>query len=165
MSSNTSYFYNMFNVLQQGQLSFFQQALHWDYRLMIWINREISSPLLDQATLFMRESIFHVPLYLFIILFVFINFGKKGWQWLLVGVLLVSAADFISSHFIKDYFNRMRPCRDPFMAHQIRFLAKYCGANGSFTSSHAVNHFAFATYVFGTLKRISPYFFFLGSFF
>ena len=161
MSSNTSYFYNMFNVLQQGQLSFFQQALHWDYRLMIWINREISSPLLDQATLFMRESIFHVPLYLFIILFVFINFGKKGWQWLLVGVLLVSAADFISSHFIKDYFNRMRPCRDPFMAHQIRFLAKYCGANGSFTSSHAVNHFAFATYVFGTLKRISPYFFLL----
>ena len=80
---------------------------------------------------------------------------------MLVGVLLVSLSDFISSHFIKDYFNRMRPCRDPFMAHQIRFLAKYCGANGSFTSSHAVNHFAFATYVFGTLKRISPYFFLL----
>ncbi len=161
MSSNTSYFCNMFNVLQQGQLSFFQQALHWDYRLMIWINTGLSSSWLDFITLFMRESIFHVPLYVFIIIFVFTHAGRKGWTWLFIGLLLISVSDFVSSHFIKDYFNRLRPCRDPFMAHQIRFLAKYCGANGSFTSSHAVNHFAFATYVFGTLKKYSPYFFLL----
>jgi undecaprenyl-diphosphatase len=44
------------------------------------------------------------------------------------------------------------------MAGQIRFLARYCGANGSFTSSHAVNHFAFATYVASTMKGISKWF-------
>jgi undecaprenyl-diphosphatase len=139
----------MYSVLQSEQVSFLQEVLHWDYRLMLWVNRDLSSPMLDLLTLFMRESIFH---------FAFMNLGKKGWWWLLGGIALVSFADLISSHFIKDYFNRPRPCRDPYMAHQINFLAKYCGANGSFTSSHAVNHFAFATYVFGTLKQYSPYF-------
>jgi undecaprenyl-diphosphatase len=43
----------------------------------------------------------------------------------------------------------------------INFLAKYCGANGSFPSSHAVNHFAFATYAFVSLRKISSYFWIL----
>jgi undecaprenyl-diphosphatase len=44
------------------------------------------------------------------------------------------------------------------MAGQIRFLARYCGANGSFTSSHAVNHFAFATFVVSIMKGFSRWF-------
>jgi membrane-associated phospholipid phosphatase len=35
------------------------------------------------------------------------------------------------------------------------FLARYCGANGSFTSSHAFNHFAFATYVYLSFRKFS----------
>jgi undecaprenyl-diphosphatase len=105
----------------------------------------------------MRESIFHVPLYLFILIYVIQQFGKKGIWWFLGAISLVAFADIISSHLIKDYFDRPRPCRDPFMVHQIRFLAKYCGANGSFTSSHAVNHFAFATYAYFTLGKITPW--------
>ena len=41
------------------------------------------------------------------------------------------------------------------MAHQIRFLAKNCGMNGSFTSSHATNHFAIAMFLYHTLKNTS----------
>ena len=44
------------------------------------------------------------------------------------------------------------------MMYQINVLAKYCGANGSFTSSHAMNHFAFAAYVYFTFRRFSAYF-------
>jgi undecaprenyl-diphosphatase len=43
------------------------------------------------------------------------------------------------------------------MGHQIRFLAKTCGMNGSFTSSHATNHFAVAMFLYQTLKRFSPF--------
>jgi undecaprenyl-diphosphatase len=106
----------------------------------------------------MRESIFHVPLYVFILIYVIQHFGKKGFWWFLGAVSLVAFSDLISSHLIKDYFERPRPCRDPFLVHQIRFLAKYCGANGSFTSSHAVNHFAFAAYGYFTLGKNSPWF-------
>jgi membrane-associated phospholipid phosphatase len=145
-------------MLQSDQMSFFQQMLHLDYQLMLLLNRKLVHPVLDDLFLFLRESIFHIPLYVFIILYSFRVFGKKAIWWVLGAVTLVSFCDLLSSHFIKAYFDRPRPCRDPFMAGQIRFLARYCGANGSFTSSHAVNHFAFATYVTFTFKGISKWF-------
>jgi membrane-associated phospholipid phosphatase len=145
-------------MLQSDQMSFFQQLLHLDYQLTFLVNREMVHPVLDDLFLFLRESIFHIPLYFFIIIFSFQVFGKKAIWWVLVAISLIALCDLLSSHVIKAYFNRPRPCRDPFMAGQIRFLARYCGANGSFTSSHAVNHFAFATYVASTMRGISKWF-------
>jgi undecaprenyl-diphosphatase len=139
-------------------LTLFQKILKYDFSLMLWFNRTFYNPVLERIALLMRESLFHIPLYIFIVLFVALNLKKKAWWWILGVVLLVSFSDLISSHFLKDYFNRPRPCRDPVMANYINFLAKYCGANGSFPSSHAVNHFAFATYTFVSLRKISGYF-------
>jgi membrane-associated phospholipid phosphatase len=145
-------------MIQEIALPFFQQLLHLDYQLMLLINRLFIHPYMDTISLFMRESIFHIPLYVFIILFAFSALRSKAVWWLLAGILLIICCDLISSHVIKDLVGRPRPCRDPFMAGNIRLLASYCGGNGSFTSSHAVNHFAFATYVFTTLKSFSPWF-------
>lgn len=143
--------------IQAEGMSLLQQLLHIDYQVMLFVNRIMVHPILDTATLFMRESILHIPLYLFILIYVIQVFGKKGLWWFIGAVTLIACADLVSSHLIKDYFDRPRPCRDPFMVHQIRFLAKYCGGNGSFTSSHAVNHFAFAAYTFFTLGKLSPW--------
>ena len=145
-------------MLQSDQMTFFQQLLHLDYQLTFLLNRKMVHPFLDDLFLFLRESIFHVPLYVFIIIYSFRVFGKKAIWWVLGAISLIALCDLLSSHVIKAYFNRPRPCRDPFMAGQIRFLARYCGANGSFTSSHAVNHFAFATYVASTMRGISKWF-------
>lgn len=145
-------------MLQSDQMSFFQQLLHLDYQLTFLVNREMVHPVLDDLFLFLRESIFHVPLYFFIIIYSFQVFGKNAIWWVLGAISLIALCDLLSSHVIKAYFNRPRPCRDPFMAGQIRFLARYCGTNGSFTSSHAVNHFAFATYVASTMWGISKWF-------
>lgn len=145
-------------LLQSNQMSIFQQLLHLDYQLTFLLNRKMVHPFLDDLFLFLRESIFHIPLYVFIIIYSFRVFGKKALWWVLGAISLIALCDLLSSHVIKAYFNRPRPCRDPFMAGQIRFLARYCGANGSFTSSHAVNHFAFATYVASTMRGISKWF-------
>ena len=145
-------------MLYSDHMSFIQQVLHHDYQLMLLLNRELVHPVLDDFFLFLRESIFHIPLYVFIVFYSFQVFGKKAIWWVLGAIALVACCDLISSQVIKPYFDRPRPCRDPFMADQIRFLARYCGANGSFTSSHAVNHFAFATYVAFTMRGISKWF-------
>lgn len=139
-------------------MSIFQKALHLDYQLMLLVNREMVHPLLDILALFLRESIFHLPLYAFIILVAFQVFEKKVLWWTIGAIALIAFSDIVSSQLIKTYFARPRPCRDPFMAGQIRFLARYCGANGSFTSSHAVNHFAFASFVASTMKDASRWF-------
>lgn len=124
---------------------------------MLKINKEWQSDMFDTIALFIREATFWVPLYAFIVLFASFNFGKKGIWWILALICLVSLSDIISSHIIKPWLFRPRPCRDPFMAHQIRFLAKTCGLNGSFTSSHASNHFAIASFLYFTLKRNSSW--------
>jgi len=138
-------------------MDIWQKILHLDYALALKINRDWTSPLFDTVALFIREASFWVPLYLFLLLFITLNFGRQGF-WLAVGALsLVAVSDLISSHVVKELLYRPRPCRDEFMGHQIRFLAKTCGLNGSFTSSHATNHFAIATYLYLTLRKISPY--------
>ncbi len=142
-------------MLQSTPASILQQMLQADQDVMLFFNVYLAHPLLDDVALFIREPLFHLPLYLFVILLTFQRLGKRTWWWLLIGIGLIALSDILSSHFIKDYVGRPRPCRDPFMAHHIRFIAKYCGANGSFTSSHAVNHFAFATYVVLTLGSTS----------
>jgi membrane-associated phospholipid phosphatase len=151
----SAYFCTMIH-LQSPEITWLQELLHWDYQLMILCNRTLVHPWMDAVALLFRESIFHIPLYVFIILISFQYFGKKAIYWVLCGFALVGICDLVSSHLIKDFFDRPRPCRDPFMAFQIRFLARYCGANGSFTSSHAFNHFAFATYVYSSFRKFSP---------
>ena len=137
--------------------SLLQKLLHADHWLMLKINRDWQSPLFDHVSLFIREAGFWAPVYVFLLLFITLNFGKQGLWWALALIGLIALADSLSSHVIKEVFYRPRPCRDEFMAQKIRFLAKTCGLNGSFTSSHATNHFAIATYLYITLRKLSPY--------
>jgi undecaprenyl-diphosphatase len=139
------------------ELSFFQKLVHADYALMLKINRDWQSPLFDTVSLFIRESTFWVPLYVFLLLMATINFGRQGFWWAVALIGLVALTDLLSSHVIKEVLYRPRPCRDEVMAHKIRFLAKTCGMNGSFTSSHATNHFAIAMFMYQTLRSRSSW--------
>jgi undecaprenyl-diphosphatase len=138
-------------------LSFFQELLHADYALMLKINRDWQIPFFDTVALFIRESTFWVPVYVFLVLLATINYGRRGFWWIATLLGLVALTDLLSSHVVKEILYRPRPCRDEFMAHQIRFLAKTCGMNGSFTSSHATNHFAIAMFLYQTLKTKSSW--------
>ena len=62
-------------------------------------------------------------------------------------------SDYVSSTLIKENFFRLRPCHDPVLSGNIRFLVAYCPQSSSFTSSHAVNHFAAAMFIFTTFKK------------
>jgi undecaprenyl-diphosphatase len=145
----------MILLQSQQNLSVLDKILHADYWLMLRVNREWTSPWFDQIALFARESYIYVPFYLFLALFMIINFGKKGAWWVVTVLTMAGVNDLLSSHVIKEILDRPRPCRDPLMGDQIRLVAKYCGMNGSFISSHASNHFAAATFIFQTLNFMS----------
>jgi undecaprenyl-diphosphatase len=124
-----------------------------DRQLFFFINKQVTHPVLDVVLLYMREASVWVPLYLFFIVLVWLNFGIKGLWWILVAICTAALSDMISSSFVKGNILRLRPCRDTELAHQVRILANYCPINSSFTSSHATNHFAFAMFVVATLKK------------
>jgi len=66
----------------------------------------------------------------------------------------VVVADQTSSHLIKTFIQRPRPCADAFLQFHVRLLLDHCSGGYSFTSSHATNHFGFAVFVFITLKDV-----------
>lgn len=141
--------------LQSENFSVFEWVLNLDRQLLFFINRTAIHPFMDRAALMLREAVNHIPLYVFLLYLSYRTYGKSAWKWLLGAILLVACSDLLSSQVIKVWVGRPRPCRDLQLADQVRLLASYCGANGSFTSSHAVNHFSFAAYSVLTLGRFS----------
>ena len=125
---------------------------NWDRWLFTKINQDWTTPFLDKLFPFWREAMTWIPLYLFLLLFVLINFGKKAWPWIIGLVLTVTFTDQISSHILKPLVDRPRPCHDVLLADHIRLLLNYCSDSKSFTSSHAANHFGVGIFIFCTLK-------------
>ena len=131
-----------------------KRIIDFDKWLFLKINREGVAGFLDTLMPIIRQPLVWIPFYLFLALFIILNFPKKAVSWLFTLGVTVGITDFISSSIIKPYFGRLRPCNDPTLADQVRLLANYCGQNGSFTSSHASNHFAIAMFLFFTLKEV-----------
>lgn len=117
------------------------------------INAEWHTSFFDGLFITIRESYLWIPFYFFLIVFAAINFKKNGWYWIVFFLLTAMLSDIISSSIIKEAVPRLRPCRDPAIEDTVRFLVKYCPGSSSFTSSHAVNHFAAAMFIFTTFKN------------
>lgn len=131
--------------------SLINPADHW---LIRKINLDWSHPVLDTILPFFRETGFWFPLYLLLITFVSINFGVKGFWWIIGFLLSAALADIVSTQLIKETVLRARPCQDPSVGPDLRFFISYCPGNSSFTSSHATTHFAVAMFFYITLRSV-----------
>lgn len=131
---------------------FIDWLIQADKNLFVLINSKLTNPILDKVYPWWREGNTWVPLYVFILAFMFFNFGKKTWPWLAFAFLNILISDQVSSTLIKPLFMRLRPCSDPEMQFQIRLLLDHCSGGYSFTSSHATNHFGFAVFITQTVK-------------
>ncbi|MEX0636286.1 MAG: phosphatase PAP2 family protein [Ferruginibacter sp.] len=130
----------MYKILQLDQQLFFRINSNWHH------------PILDATLPLMRHQLFWVPLYLFLILMVVRNYKTNAWWWVAFAIATAVLTDFVSSDLIKKNVVRLRPCNDPLIADQIRYLLSYKLSSSSFTSSHATNHFGQAAFIFFTLK-------------
>jgi len=125
-----------------------------DTWLITHINQDWGNTFLDTVLPYMRETMFWIPLYLFLLLFAAFNFRVKGLWWILGVILTAALSDIISSHVVKQLVMRTRPCQDPIVGQQLRFFINYCPVSSSFTSSHATSHFAQAMFFFLTLRPV-----------
>ena len=122
-----------------------ENILEIDKILFTLINTGCSNSFLDSFLVPFRHKLFWIPLYLFIITFLFVNFKNKLRFILLGFLMLLIISDTVSSRLIKKTIKRTRPCNTEELAVINRV---HCGAGYSFTSSHATNHFALASYLF-----------------
>jgi len=129
-------------------------VLQWDQYLLKLINSEWHNSFLDNLLPALRNPDTWMPLYVFLLLLIAINFKNTGWWWIAFAISSVLITNFISSGLIKHNIIRLRPCNDPALADWIRlFEGIYLPQSSSFTSSHAANHFGMAMFFFMTLKK------------
>ena len=124
----------------------------WDTWLFLKINTEWTNPFLDSVFPWWRDQNTWIPLYIFLSLLVFMNFGWKAWKWLACVFLTLLLTELVSSHILKNWVARPRPCNDDVLKYYVRALLGWCSNSGSFTSSHATNHFGVGTFFFLTLR-------------
>lgn len=129
------------------------QILEIDKTIFKFINYRMSNQVFDTLMPFIRNQYLWMPLYIFLIVLIITNFKKTVIWYLVFAIGTVILSDFISSDLIKGNIFRLRPCNDPSLADYIHVLVGYRPQSSSFTSSHATNHFAMATFFYYTLKK------------
>lgn len=132
--------------------SFLEQVLALDKKIWYYVNVLGQNPFLDAITPFLRNQYFWAPLYIFLVVFMPMKFGKRGWIWCLFFLATFAISDYTSASLIKPMVQRLRPCNDPALKSVVHNIVG-CGSGYSFPSSHAANHFAMALFMSVSLYR------------
>ncbi|MDH3245679.1 MAG: phosphatase PAP2 family protein [Saprospiraceae bacterium] len=128
-----------------------QQLLQLDQEVFIAING-LNSSLLDHVIPFYRHKLFWVPLYVYIVVSLLRRFPQNGLWILLFITLCIGISDTVSSKWIKNSVQRLRPCNEPALMEKVKLRIR-CGGGYSFTSSHATNHGTLAFFLFFLLAK------------
>ena len=136
-----------------GKQDFLSSADKWDRQLFIRINDTWSNPFFDWLFPWWRYQHTWLPLYALLLVFIIYRFKRKAWRWVLLAAAAPALGDLISSRGIKSWVGRVRPCNEQQLQGLMHLRVGYCPQSGSFTSSHAVNHFAMGVFFFLTLKN------------
>jgi len=126
--------------------------LELDKYLFVLINQSWETDWQNFLLPWWRNKLFWVPFYVFLLFFLFQNFGKQAWYFVIGVLLTIVIADTLSSQVMKKNIRRPRPCHQEVSDHAVHLLIP-CGSGYSFTSSHATNHFALSGFLFITLGR------------
>lgn len=120
--------------------------LDWDIRLFELLNGQWHNTFLDWCMPWWREKLTWVPAYILLLGVVVYKMRTQALVFILAAILSVGLADTVSSKVLKPLVKRDRPCNNPERQEALRLLTG-CGKAYSFTSSHAANHFALATFL------------------
>ncbi|MEI2738428.1 MAG: phosphatase PAP2 family protein [Chitinophagaceae bacterium] len=130
-----------------------QKLLELDRELFVLINSKWTNPVFDSLAPFLRNSLHWIPLYLFILVFVSLNFKVRGLWWIVFFLVTIGLADMTGTYGFKYGIERIRPCNNPELADRLRLLVT-CPSGFGFTSNHAANHFGMATFIFITFRHL-----------
>lgn len=122
-----------------------ETLIELDKELLLFLN-SFHTPWLDPIMFWITKTLFWLPLYLFLLFLVIKNFKKDAWIVLIGIAITILLADQITSGFMKPFFARLRPSREPSLQGLVHLVNGYTGGKYGFASSHAANTFATALF-------------------
>jgi len=121
------------------ELFFFLNGLHTDW--------------LDTFMYWYTNKRIWIPFYILLIAWMIKEFRWKGLIFILAVAASVGLADLIISGFMKPFFERYRPSRDPQWEGMVHIVNGHTGGRFGFASSHAGTAFALATFIYLLFKE------------
>jgi undecaprenyl-diphosphatase len=128
--------------------------LNFDRSLFRFINQDCSNGVFDVLMPFLRNQYTWVPVYIFLLVFMLVNFRNKAIWWVLFFLASFAVSDLATNQLIKAWFQRPRPCVDAATYQWVRMLIP-CSSSYGFVSSHASNHFAISAFSFFTMRQFA----------
>lgn len=124
--------------------------LQYDTQLFVFLNN-LGSNTWDNFWLLITNKWTFVPLYILLLFLIYKTYGLKTMLIsILVIVLMIAFTDQVTNLF-KHGVKRLRPCRNPDIMDNIRFIAARCSKYGFF-SGHSSNSMAAAVFAGLLLK-------------
>jgi len=117
-----------------------------DIKILLAING-LHTPFLDKCMLVITHRYTWIPLYLFILGFLFVKKEKKAILPILFMIAAIVSSDLFASSLMKPLFLRLRPCHNAEVSQLLYLIEDVCGGRYGFISSHAANTFAFVTFL------------------
>jgi len=118
---------------------------HWDTDIFLYLNG-IHSTFWDFVMYWTSEKMIWIPAYILFVYLLIKYYKKKAWIIIPMVLIMVLVSDQLSV-LIKNLTLRPRPCHEPELQFLIHLVKNKCGGEYGFVSSHAVNHFALATFL------------------
>ena len=112
---------------------------------------------MDKVMVLLTDMWAWFPLYLLLIYWAAKQYGKRCWWVFLALGIVVLCSDQLSSNVCKPYFQRLRPCFNPDFEGLLHLPKGLAGGRFGFTSSHAANTFAIASFLAPTLRNYKPW--------
>jgi undecaprenyl-diphosphatase len=131
------------------------KILELDKELLIFLNG-LGSSTFDPFWLFITKQSNWTPFFLVLLYFIYRKIGVKQTLYLLLfAIVLITISDQFTN-FVKETFQRLRPCSDSNTSTLIRVVKS--SETYSFFSGHASNSMAVATFLYFILKDKFKYF-------
>ncbi len=124
-----------------------ESLIELDKSLFFFFNG-LHSPWLDSVMFWISDKKIWIPFYVLLAAWLIKNYKWHAIIYLLAIGLAITCTDQFISGFMKDFFQRWRPSRDPSLEGLVHLVNDYRGGKYGFASSHAGNAFALAIFFF-----------------
>lgn len=135
-------------------MSILQWLDHIDKILLLLIQHDSDQAILDKVMPVLRDAYTWIPLYAFVLYYVWRHAGKKCWGFVALSLLTFAIADSLTTQVLKPLFGRLRPCHDLGLSGVIREVID-CGGLYSMPSTHGANHFGLATCWYFAIREMN----------
>jgi undecaprenyl-diphosphatase len=135
-------------------MSFFDQIEKLDRELFLFLNNA-GSEALDPIMIVMSHRGSWIPFYALLLYFIYRQYGKRTYLFLFTVSICVFLTDKFSV-YMKNLFQRYRPCHNLELHDMVRFVDG-CGGQFGFVSSHAANTFGLAVFLTYFMRSKYPW--------